>query len=565
MDVYDQLILTERAQSVWMYMYTGELREKKATMDEWAEWWVRDLPSVAASVADVAAAAEPGAGAIFDPDRALLEPPFTARFAGDDAKRTAWVTGAATRTPPKPTKRRAAAPAKAPPPARCNCRKSRCLKLYCECFKAGRDCGAHCRCTDCANSGADRELVAQARAKTTVRTRTCCTCPRSGCTRRYCECFKAGVGCGDDCQCRNCVNPHGSRVERERLQWLRLHKRAFPPPVRACARPRLTGAARARRAAHRRVRPPTDGPSPGLTGVVRRNGALTFVRCICKFTASARMIVWTDLDTRRKARLCSAAAKRGVAHRKRATRAELVRLLRAHDAATRIQSALRAWYTSRHPCVNTEDPILLAPLDPDVSRRFVFRTSSGQRVAYNAPALAESVRQMGARFTDPLTREAYSETDLRRLERQAGTEGLVAAAARDPDADADADAEADADADADAGAAGGPPPPAAEQVHETIVALLWDVVRIAEHANAHENQLPPDTEADSFAEYLIVQFTPVMNVLCDVLAAESPEAYERFAPEMRRWYEDQPAVAGLPQCDRHLLNIVVGCVACTRA
>lgn len=265
------------------------------------------------------------------------------------------------------------------------------------------------------------------------------------------------------------------------------------------------------------------------------------------------MILWTDLGTRRKARLCSAAAKRGVSHRKRATRAELVRLLRAHDAATRIQSALRAWYTSRHPCVNTEDPILLAPLDPDVSRRFVFRTTSGQRVAYNAQALAESVRQMGARFADPLTREAYSETDLRRLERQAGTEGLVAAATRDPDAEAEAEAD------------GGPAPPAAEQVHETIVALLWDVVRIAEHANAHENQLPQDTEAGSFAEYLIVQFTPVMNVLCDVLAAESPEAYERFAPEMRRWYDDQPAVSGLPECDRQLLNIVIGCVACTRA
>ena len=36
-------------------------------------------------------------------------------------------------------------------PKCCNCKKSRCLKLYCECFAAGRPCGELCKCKDCYN------------------------------------------------------------------------------------------------------------------------------------------------------------------------------------------------------------------------------------------------------------------------------------------------------------------------------------------------------------------------------------------------------------------------------
>lgn len=34
----------------------------------------------------------------------------------------------------------------------CTCRKSKCLKKYCVCYKAGRACGAECRCQGCTNS-----------------------------------------------------------------------------------------------------------------------------------------------------------------------------------------------------------------------------------------------------------------------------------------------------------------------------------------------------------------------------------------------------------------------------
>lgn len=39
----------------------------------------------------------------------------------------------------------------------CRCKKSKCLKLYCACFKAGNHCGEECICTDCANTGEKRD------------------------------------------------------------------------------------------------------------------------------------------------------------------------------------------------------------------------------------------------------------------------------------------------------------------------------------------------------------------------------------------------------------------------
>jgi hypothetical protein len=33
----------------------------------------------------------------------------------------------------------------------CNCRKSNCLKRYCECFQGGTTCGDSCNCVDCEN------------------------------------------------------------------------------------------------------------------------------------------------------------------------------------------------------------------------------------------------------------------------------------------------------------------------------------------------------------------------------------------------------------------------------
>jgi len=34
----------------------------------------------------------------------------------------------------------------------CNCKKSSCLKKYCECFNSGIGCGSHCKCETCKNA-----------------------------------------------------------------------------------------------------------------------------------------------------------------------------------------------------------------------------------------------------------------------------------------------------------------------------------------------------------------------------------------------------------------------------
>ncbi|MCA6492728.1 MAG: TCR domain-containing protein [Chitinophagaceae bacterium] len=34
----------------------------------------------------------------------------------------------------------------------CTCKRSNCMKKYCECFQAGEFCDANCKCVECFNS-----------------------------------------------------------------------------------------------------------------------------------------------------------------------------------------------------------------------------------------------------------------------------------------------------------------------------------------------------------------------------------------------------------------------------
>ncbi|XP_076368378.1 uncharacterized protein LOC143255888 isoform X3 [Tachypleus tridentatus] len=120
----------------------------------------------------------------------------------------------------------------------CNCNKSQCLKLYCDCFANGKFCNS-CNCANCYNN-LDHEEERQKAIRSCLernpmafhpkigkskegdqerRHTKGCNCKRSGCLKNYCECYEAKILCTNLCKCVGCKNFEDSS-ERKTLMHL---------------------------------------------------------------------------------------------------------------------------------------------------------------------------------------------------------------------------------------------------------------------------------------------------------------------------------------------------------
>ena len=129
----------------------------------------------------------------------------------------------------------------------CNCRKSKCLKFYCECFQRGVACDG-CNCCQCQNKPENSERqkkcqqLEQQNARVFVQkigvlennrkkvNKKGCNCKKNFCLKNYCECHQFGIVCGEFCNCSGCqnceehlntklktgINEHNSKIKKEK-------------------------------------------------------------------------------------------------------------------------------------------------------------------------------------------------------------------------------------------------------------------------------------------------------------------------------------------------------------
>ena len=157
----------------------------------------------------------------------------------------------------------------------CKCQKSKCLKLYCNCFQQNLLCTYSCQCHDCENTetysgpGGARTMAVEEvinRRPGAFSPRSSeggCSCKKNKCLKKYCVslnffcyfgirllcisqlvlllhsqiCFNQSLKCDDKCRCKDCQNQATSKEED-------LHIKVEPiPNDEKCIQERGTNAA----------------------------------------------------------------------------------------------------------------------------------------------------------------------------------------------------------------------------------------------------------------------------------------------------------------------------------